>query len=74
MDTLLNGPVSSPGHENGEHFKESYHSATIPGCRLSDQPEKCKTEESLASDEALEGKVASSSSDPYKDFSGHFHG
>ena len=48
MDTLLNGLGSNPGHKNGDHFKESYLSAAIPGRRIFDQPEKRKTDESLA--------------------------
>ena len=47
-DTLLNGLGSNPGHKNGDRFKESYHSAAMPGRRISDQQEKCKTEELLA--------------------------
>ena len=70
MDTLLNGPGSNPGHENGNRFKESYHSAAIPGHRISDQPEKRKTEEPPAA--TLERKVASSSPDADEDFSWPF--
>ena len=70
MDTLLNGPGLKPGHRNGTHFKESYRSTAIPGRRISDQPEKRKTEEPLAA--TLECKVVSSSPNGDKDFSGHF--
>ena len=70
MDTLLNGPVSNHSHKNGDRFKESYHSAAIPGRRISDQPEKRKTEEPL--EVTLERKVASSSPDADEDFSWPF--
>ena len=66
----MNRQGLNPGHENGDRFKESYHSAAIPGRRISDQPEKRKTEEPLAA--TLERKVASSSPDADEDFSWPF--
>ena len=69
-DTLLNGPGSNPWPRKWRPLKESYHSAAIPGRRISDQPEKRKTEEPLAA--TLERKVASSSPDADEDFSWPF--
>ena len=55
MDTPLNGPGSYHGHKNGNRFKESYHSLTIPGCWIADQLDKRKTEAPFAATKQWSG-------------------
>ena len=67
MDTLLIGPDSNSGQKNVDRIKESFQTASLPGCRPAWKPEESKPEESLCKvqpqikrGEALECKVAGS--------------